>query len=55
MSRQHELLNNSTKLNRRSGLSSDEVHIYSSKYVMELKGRLHISLDSNRPLVEKKM
>lgn len=48
LSRQRELSNDLTKLDSRGRSSSDEVAVYSSEYAMELNGRLHISLDSNR-------
>lgn len=48
LSRQRELSNDLTKLDSRGRSSSDEVAVYSSEHAMELNGRLHISLDSNR-------
>ena len=48
LSRQRELSNDLTKLDSRGRSSSDEVAVYSSEQAMELNGRLHISLDSNR-------
>ena len=48
LSRQRELSNDLTKLDSRGRSSSDEVAVYSSEHAMELNGRLHIILDSNR-------